>query len=218
MPEAQQDAVKKLKSNKEKAIEKEVEAMEKIFDKEDEMFCGFCAFNVIDQDGYSKMIKGCNVEGALFVERAGGNVVISASFTPKPHGYLSIQSDQELYINGSLWYGAEKKSPTNLIGRIIPKKMEVIKNEMDKGNGSTFEARVEMPFLKGAAKRLQKITFETVEERFLTKVSGLKIELSEADWTEWKNYKVRFWRLGKAAGASTEGGGDDEDKKDEKKE
>jgi len=196
---------------------KEARGMVKLMDEKDEMFCGFCSFNVIDQDGYPKMIKGCALaDTPLYIDREGGKVILTASFAPKPHGYLEIQRDNQLYVSGSIWYGESKKSSINCIGKLIPKQMEIVSKEMEKSGSTTFECKLELPFLKNAPKRLATVVFDTVEERFLTKISSFRVELTEADWTEWKQHKVKFWRINKAQGGATEEDDKDE-KKDEKK-
>lgn len=202
------------KMEKEKKAEAKAEA--KILDLQDESFCGFCQLAVVDQDGYTRATKGNNLGGTLFCTRKNGKVALSAQWSSNPLYYLQVQRDQNLYLSGDLWFGEPKKSPTNLIGKIVPKKSEQLLQEMEKANGEQFQVKVEMPFLANAAGRLATLTVTAKEEKFVTKVAKVELELSEEDWLEWKQYRLRFWRVGKAWGGGPEKADDDE-KKDEKK-
>lgn len=194
-------------------------AEDKIIDAEEKNFCGFCSFSIQDQDGYTRVVKGSSCSGPLFIEKAGAGVVISATFTPNPLHYLEIQRDGNFYLVGNMWYGSEKKSASNLIGALIPKNSEQITTQLE--NGDVAELQVDLPFLKNSGARLAKLKLTTKEQKFITKVVKVELELSAADWEEWKQYRLRFWRLGKTMGASgAPSGGDDDDdkKKDDKKE
>lgn len=214
-----------LSEKEQKALEKEQKTIDKIIDKEDENFCGFCAFDVIDQDGYKKQVKGCQLDQTpLFIQHLPNNkgVELSASFTIRPHAFLKIDRDSNLFINGLAWYGAEKKSPTNLIGRIVPKSLEKIYNELGDA-GKSFTLDFELPFLNKANTRLAQMVFTVKIEKCVPKITGFSVVLSEEDWMEWKQYKLKFWKLAKA-GSGGGGGGDDDggkeggDKEKEKKE
>lgn len=208
------------KTAEQKALEKEQKAMNKILDAKDENFCGFCAFDVIDQDGYKKQVKGCHLDQApVFISRnSSGKVELTACFTVRPQSFMKVDRDNNLFMNGLIWYGAEKKSPTNLIGRIVPKSMEKCHGELqESGKLSEFSVDFEIPFLAKSNKRLAKMKFQTTEERCTHKVTGLSVELTEQDWMEWKQYKLQFWKIAKAGGGGG-GGGEEDDEKDKKKE
>ena len=84
---------------------------------------------------------------------------------------------------------------------------------MEKAGGATCELQVQLPFLKNSASRLAKLEITTKEEKFITKVAVCKLELSAADWLEWKAYRLNFWKLSKAWGA---GWGDKKEEEDDK--
>merc|ERR1712187_266467 len=123
-------------------------------------------------------------------------------------------------MGGDLLYGTwdPKKKADSAIGSLIPKNMSTITTEMEKGtNGATansFTCKFEMPLLKNAPKRLQTMTFEIVEEKFVQKVCGMKVEIPKAEWLEWKQHRIRFYRVANAAGGS--GGEGEDDKQDDK--
>ena len=50
----------------------------------------------------------------------------------------------------------------------------------------SFTSKVELPFLADAPNRLAPLVVVTKEEKFVTKVVSVKLELSAADWEEWK--------------------------------
>lgn len=209
-----------LTEKEKKQEEKEAKAMKKaevkILDNDENNFCGFTSLSVLDEDGYTRVVKGSATGGPLFIEKTANGVVISASFTPNPLHYLEVQRDAKFFVVGDIWYGDAKKSPTNLIGKFVPKNMDQLTSQLE--NGDVCEVDVNLPFLKNSPSRLAKCKLTTKEVKFVTKVVKLELELSAADWAEWKQYRLRFWKVGKANGASgAPSGGDDDDEKKDKK-
>jgi len=199
-----------------KEKEKQEKIEKKILDEADENFCGFIGLQIVDQDGHPKMVKGSGGGGPLFIERVGGMVHITSYFTPNPLKYTAIERDTGLYLTGELAYGEPKVSPTNMIGRLVPVSCGKLTTELEKSSTADVDVQVELPFLKNCATRLATLTVATKEEKFVTKIVGTTLKLSEADWMEWKKYKLSFFRLSKA-GTPPSGGDDKEEKKDEEK-
>merc|ERR1712107_266780 len=112
-------------------------------------------------------------------------------------------------------------STLTMIGSAIPKACQIAHRDMEKASGSEFSMDVEMPLLKGAPSRLVKATITTKEQKFITKVVKVKLEIPRASWSEWKLHRYRFFKFSKAGaggGGGGGGGGDEDEKKDEKKE
>jgi len=189
-----------------------------IMNEDDSFFCGFVKLQILDQDAYLRGVKGSEVAAPMHLKREGGKVFLEAQFAGSPLYYLEVQRQADYYLSGQMWYGDAKASPTNAIGKVVPKSCEQIVTTMEKTNTNEFTLKVEVPFLRNSADRLVPLKFVTREERFLTKVSKCSLELSEADWKEWKEYRLRFWRASKAWGLSGQEGGDDDDKKKDDKE
>mmetsp|Transcript_4915 Transcript_4915/g.12246 ORF Transcript_4915/g.12246 Transcript_4915/m.12246 type:complete len:215 (+) Transcript_4915:233-877(+) len=203
-----------------KALDKERKAVEKIMNDADDMFCGFVKLQILDQDAYARQVKGAEIAGPVhLVKKEGGKVFLQATFAPNPLFYLMLEREPNNFLSGEMWYGDAKRSPLNLIGKIVPKSCEQIVSTMDKTKSSESTLKVELPFLANAPERLAPLSVVTREEKFITKVASVTLELGEAEWKEWKEYRVRFWKQTKAWGASPGDGGDEDDKKkDEKKE
>merc|ERR1712113_190157 len=91
--------------------------------------------------------------------------------------------------------------------------------EMEKTTNE-FTLDVEMPLLRNASSKLCKATITTKEQKFLTKVTKVKLEIPRASWAEWKNHRLRFWQMNKnqSAAPSSGGGGGGDDKDDKEKE
>merc|ERR1711920_644320 len=152
---------------------------------------------------------------------SGDPVVLEAEFTLNPPFYLGIPNEDGQLLWGQWWTG-EKNSPLTNIGNAVPKLCVTAHKEMEK-TPNEFTIDIEMPFLRHAPSRLCKATVSTREQKFLTKVTKVKLEIPRASWTEWKNHRLRFWQFNKnqtAAPSAGAGGGDDkedEEKEEEKK-
>merc|ERR1711920_1078270 len=109
----------------------------------------------------------------------------------------------------------EKCTPLSNICSAIPKLCQTAHKEMEKTPGE-FTLDCEMPLLKNAPSKLVKVTVTTKEQKFLTKVAKVKLEIPRASWTEWKNHRMRFWQYNKNQGGAPSGGGGGGDDKDEK--
>lgn len=199
-----------------KQLEKEQKVEAKIVDELDVNFCGFTQLSIVDIDGYPKQIKGSGIAGALFLSRTNGKITIESSFAPNPLYFMKVERDSNMFLTGELWFGEAKKSPLNLIGKIVPKSCEQCVNVMEKTKAEEFQLKVEIPFLKDSPNRLAMLTVVTKEEKFVTKILKISLELADADWMEWKQYRMKFWRSSKAWGASPPAE-DDKDEKDKDK-
>jgi len=209
-----------------KAEEKEKKALEKakvkMFDEKDECFCGFMQLQIADEDGYGKKTKGAEIKGPLYMvsDAAADIVVLEAEFTPNPLFYMQIPNDDGQLVCGQFWIG-EKSSTLSNICTIIPKLCTTLHKEMEKSGAAAFSLDAEMPLLKNAPSKLVKVAITTKEQKFITKVVKVSVSIPRANWTEWKNHKIRFWQYNKnQSGAAPPAGGDDdkEEKKEEKKE
>merc|ERR1712217_721770 len=111
--------------------------------------------------------------------------------------------------------GGEKPGTLTTIGSAIPKACQIAHRDMEKASSTEFSMDVEMPLLKGAHSRLVKATITTKEQKFITKVVKVKLEIPRASWNEWKLHRYRFFRFGKNQSGGAPGGGGEDDKDDE---
>lgn len=192
-------------------------------DENEENFCGFMSLMIVDSDGYAKKTKGMDIKGPLFMVSDGVSadpVVLEAEFALNPLFFIQVPNDENLLLFGQWWIG-EKPSTLTTIGAAVPKSCQVAHKDMDKSATSVFSMDVEMPLLKGAPSRLVKAQITTKEQKFVTKVMKVRLEVPRASWVEWKNHRFRFSQFAKnQSGAPSAGGGgadDKEEKKDEEK-
>merc|ERR1711972_1290974 len=134
-----------------------------------------------------------------------------------PLFYVQVPNEDNLLLMGNWWIG-EKPSTLTMIGSTLPKPCQMAHRDMEKASSSEFSVDVEMPLLKGAPSRLVKATITTKEQKFITKVVKVKLEIPRASWTEWKLHRYRFSQHGKSQSGASSGGGGGDDKDDEKKE
>jgi len=214
------EAERKAEEKEKKA---EAKAKKKWFDEADESFCGFMSLMIVDQDGYAKQTKGMDIKGPLYMVSdgaAGDPVVLETEFALNPLYFMQVPNDENLLLFGQWWIG-EKPAPLTMIGSAIPKVCTVAHKDMEKSSTSEFSMDVAMPLLKGAPSRLVKATITTKEQKFVTKVMKVRLEVPRASWMEWKTHRFRFSQFAKAqagGGGGASGGPDkDEEKKDEEK-
>jgi len=211
-----------------KTEEKEKRAHEKakrkIFDEHDEAFCGFMNLSLIDSDGYAKKTKGCEIKGPLYMVSGGdseGPVVIESEFAMNPLFYLQVPNEDGLLLWGQWWLG-ETATPLTTICSAIPKLCQSAHKEMEKASSPEFTLEAEAPLLKGAPGKLYKVTITTREQKFITKVVKVTLEIPRPYWVEWKNHRLRFWQFNKNSSASAAppggGGGDEKEGKGGEKE
>merc|ERR1719203_2212232 len=182
--EAKADAKEKKANDKAKA---------KIFDAKDENFCGFMNLSIIDSDGYGKKTKGADIKGPLYMVSNGASadpVVLEAEFTLNPLFYLGVPNEDGQLLWGQWWIG-EKNSPLTNIGNAVPKLCVTAHKEMEK-TPNEFTIDIEMPLLRNAPSKLCKATISTKEQKFLTKVTKVKLEIPRASWSELKNHRFAF--------------------------
>lgn len=221
--EAEKEAEKEKKAE-EKEQKAEVKAKRKFMDETDENFCGFVSLMIVDSDGYAKKTKGMDIRGPLYLTSdgaAGDPVVLEAEFALNPLFYINVPNEENMLLFGHWWIG-EKFSPLTTIGAAIPKACQAIHKEMEKSGTADFSIDVEMPLLRNAPAKLAKAQVSTKEQRFVTKVIKVKLEMPRASWMEWKEHRNKFRQLAKnmsgAGGGGGGGGGDEDEKKEEKKE
>jgi len=218
--EAEKEAEKEKKAE-EKEKKAEVKSKRKWMDENDENFCGFMSLMIVDSDGYAKKTKGMDCKGPLYMvsDGAAETVVLETEFAMNPLFYIQVPNEENLLLFGSWWIG-EKPSTLTTIGSAIPKMCQVAHKDMDKSSTSEFTLDVEMPLLKGAPSRLVKATITTKEQKFVTKILKVKLEVPRASWLEWKSHRMRFWQWGKSQSGAPPagGGGGGDDDKEEKKE
>merc|ERR1712083_77340 len=194
----------------------EAKAKAKFMDINDDAFCGFLNLQVLDSDGYSKKTKGMSQQAPLFLvsdPASGDPVVIETEFAVNPLFYVQVPAEENLYIFGQWWIG-EKFSQTSHICTTIPKACNQIHKEMEKSGTTEFVLQAEMPFLRNASSRLLQATVASKEQRFVTKVAKVRLEVPRSAWMEWKEYRARFWQYGKNQGGAGGGGGGGEEKED----
>jgi len=218
--EKEAEELKNEKKAEEKKKKEEEKAKKKWFDDADEDFCGFMSLMIVDSDGYAKKTKGMDMKGPMYMVSDGAAadpVVLETEFAMNPLFYVQVPNEESLLLFGQWWIG-EKPSTLTTIGSAIPKACQIAHRDMEKSSTAEFSMDVEMPLLKGAPSRLVKATISTKEQKFITKVVKVRLEVPRASWKEWKEHRYRFKTLGKnQGGGGGGGGGDDDEKKDEEK-
>eukprot|EP00933_Yihiella_yeosuensis_P045710 TRINITY_DN41114_c0_g1_i1.p1 TRINITY_DN41114_c0_g1~~TRINITY_DN41114_c0_g1_i1.p1 ORF type:complete len:205 (+),score=58.28 TRINITY_DN41114_c0_g1_i1:78-692(+) len=196
------------------AAEKELtKGAKRILDEENENVCGFCAFFILDQDGYNKKTKGSAVEVPWHLKSAeGDNVVLEAELPANPLFFLQVASEEGNYFWGQWWMGDSKRTKTNQICDIVPKDCRLIHKGLD-GDKTEFEVQAQVPFIKNSSSKLVTVKLNTKEQKFVTKVTTAELILPKAIWMEWKQYRLKLWRSSKVWGGEDK---DDEDKDKDK--
>lgn len=217
---AKEEAEEERKAE-EKEKKAEAKAKRKWFDESDESFCGFMSLMIVDSDGYAKKTKGMDIKGPLYMVSDGAAadpVVLETEFAMNPLFFIQVPNDENLLLFGQWWIG-ENPSTLTTIGSAIPKSCTVVHKEMEKSSTAEFSMDVEMPLLKGAPLRLVKACIITKEQKFVTKVVKVRLEVPRASWVEWKTHRYRFCQFAKnqGGGGGGSGGGGDKEKKDEEK-
>jgi len=196
--------------------EKEKKAYAKVFDEKDELFSGTVTLNILDEDGYVRKIKGSQTDAVVHCEKAPEGVKLISCFNPtNPLFYLEIKGEQSHYLFGQVFCGLSKGSKLMEIGRIVPKKMSELNDEMEKNNGKG-SAQLEMPFVKDLAKKLANIEVTSLEKKFKRTISGLVIGIPADAWKEIKEYRIRSYLQDKTW-EGLKKAGDEEKKEDSEK-
>ncbi|CAE8618885.1 unnamed protein product, partial [Polarella glacialis] len=125
------------------AAEKDPNALtknaKKVLDEDDETTCGFCAFCILDQDGYGKKTKGSSVDVPWHLaSKDGDSVVLEAELPANPLFFLQISSDEGNFFFGQWWLTDSGRSKTNQICDLVPKDCKMIQKSLD-GDMSAFE-------------------------------------------------------------------------------
>eukprot|EP00746_Dinoflagellata_sp_MGD_P161351 gnl/MRDRNA2_/MRDRNA2_88452_c0_seq1.p1 gnl/MRDRNA2_/MRDRNA2_88452_c0~~gnl/MRDRNA2_/MRDRNA2_88452_c0_seq1.p1 ORF type:complete len:211 (+),score=55.76 gnl/MRDRNA2_/MRDRNA2_88452_c0_seq1:66-698(+) len=204
-------------SNKEEEESEWDKALKKFLDEADEKFCGFCSLQLVDQDGYSRKTKGSNIEAPIqMVKGDGGSLKMVAEFSNNnPLFYVEVPNQDEIFMFGQIWYGSGSWGRTSQIMNFIPKECKKLHSQMEKEGKAAFTVDAEVPFITDAPSRLLKTTFETVEQRFITKVCRVTVEVPVEVWKEWKSYRSRMFQSWKSWSGKDEN--EKKKKKDDKK-
>jgi len=195
---------------------KEKKAYANACDSQDETFCGQIALQTVDKDGYGKRTKGCSLTALTHLKREGDFVKFEAFFAADNKlFYHEINSRDDEYIFGTLWHGPDKPNVTSEIGKIVPKDMKSLNEELEKNNG-ICQAKLQLSNIRDSTERLCDIQIQTVTKKFLTKVVKITIAMPVAIWLESKTYRLRFFAQTKMWEAFKKGDDGDEEK-DKKK-
>jgi hypothetical protein len=187
------------------------EGAKKVLDESNENACGFCALQVLDQDGYVKKTKGSQIEAPFHVTTTADSILLEAQFPLSPLFFLQLLNEEGNFIFGRWWLGDAKWSRTNQLCSLIPKDVQVL----HRGDISEFVVDAEIPFIKDAPSRLAKVAFSTKEQKFVTKVTKVVVTIPKDAWDEWKQYRMKLWRSSKTwAGEDKDEKEDDKDKKE----
>eukprot|EP00421_Protoceratium_reticulatum_P018687 CAMPEP_0168380460 /NCGR_PEP_ID=MMETSP0228-20121227/12371_1 /TAXON_ID=133427 /ORGANISM="Protoceratium reticulatum, Strain CCCM 535 (=CCMP 1889)" /LENGTH=202 /DNA_ID=CAMNT_0008393525 /DNA_START=44 /DNA_END=652 /DNA_ORIENTATION=+ len=190
----------------------------RLLDEDDEYVCGFCSLQLLDQDGYAKKTKGSSIQVPFHLASADGDmVVLEAVFPMSQLFFLQIPGEEGNYLFGRWWIG-ERWSTNSQICELVVKDCQAIHKSLDGDarGGSTFSADAHMPFLRDCDARPVKVSYATKEQRFVTKVARATLQIPRASWLEWKQYRLKLWRVSKVWGGEDKN--DDEKKEEEKKE
>eukprot|EP00927_Polykrikos_kofoidii_P008982 TRINITY_DN1373_c0_g1_i1.p1 TRINITY_DN1373_c0_g1~~TRINITY_DN1373_c0_g1_i1.p1 ORF type:complete len:204 (-),score=53.45 TRINITY_DN1373_c0_g1_i1:217-828(-) len=190
------------------------EGAKKMMDESNELVCGFCSLQILDQDGYARKQKGSSIEGTLHLKSTeGDSVVLEAMFPLSPLFFLQISSEEGQFIFGRWWIGDANWSRSNQLCTLIPHDCQSISNKLD---GAEFTLDAEVPFLQNAPSRLVKVKFGVKEQRFVTKVISAEVQIPKASWEEWKEYRLKMWRRSKSWAGEDKNKDEDKDKEEKK--
>eukprot|EP00416_Gambierdiscus_australes_P045106 CAMPEP_0171106120 /NCGR_PEP_ID=MMETSP0766_2-20121228/64090_1 /TAXON_ID=439317 /ORGANISM="Gambierdiscus australes, Strain CAWD 149" /LENGTH=198 /DNA_ID=CAMNT_0011567129 /DNA_START=82 /DNA_END=678 /DNA_ORIENTATION=- len=184
----------------------------RLLDEEDENVCGFCSLQLLDQDGYTKKTKGSNIQVPFHHASSEGDMIVLESVFPMNQlFYLQIPSEEGNNIYGRWWLG-EKWSTNSQICELVVKDCVAIHKSLD-GDKKDFILDAQVPFLRDSDTRLVKVNVTVKEQRFVTKVARVTLQIPKAAWLEWKQYRLKLWRTSKMWGGEDK----DDEKKDEEK-
>ena len=79
---------------------KEEEELKKFIDEGDERFTGFVQLQILDQDGYSRKVKGSCIEGPVFLTKRDGLVILETQFPSDPLFFLQIEDREGMHLFG----------------------------------------------------------------------------------------------------------------------
>lgn len=191
------------------------EAAEKVLDEKDEAFICHCSFQILDRDGIGIKTKGSSVGAPVHMvsEPGADPVVLKACFEPNdPLFYLELRNEEQFYLFGQLWLDSAKHSEDKAFCTLTPIMTQAIHKAMEKNGVQTFAAQALCPYIKDCTSRPIKVTGSIVEKKFTTKLASMTLEVPRESWMEFKNYRVRIWKVGK----NWAGAGDDKKKDDDK--
>jgi len=191
-------------------------AAAKVLDEKDEAFCAHCSLQVLDQDGIPVKTKGNSVQAPLVLTSPVGadTLVMEACFeASNPLFFLEIRQEEQFYLWGQVWMDGPKYSEASHFCTLSPIRTQDVHRDMEKRSSTSFEAKANCPYLRNNTSKMLKVTCETEEKRFKTKLTKVIFSVPKDDWMEYKQYRVRLWKAGK----NWAGAGDDKDKDKDKK-
>merc|ERR1711862_913997 len=189
----------------------------RVFDENDEAFCGYCSMQMLDSDGLPSRVKGGSVKAPVQIvsEPGAETVVFEACFlTADPLFYLAIRSEEQFFLFGQWWMDGPKCSEGNTICTLVPTKMQDCIKQQEK-TPNPFSGKAICPMLRSSTTRLLSASFETEDKKFLTKLAKVTLTMPRQAWLEYKGYRVRAWKASKNMAAQEKD--DDDEKKDEEK-
>eukprot|EP00414_Alexandrium_minutum_P006874 CAMPEP_0113839202 /NCGR_PEP_ID=MMETSP0328-20130328/10952_1 /TAXON_ID=39455 /ORGANISM="Alexandrium minutum" /LENGTH=198 /DNA_ID=CAMNT_0000807797 /DNA_START=96 /DNA_END=692 /DNA_ORIENTATION=- /assembly_acc=CAM_ASM_000350 len=184
----------------------------RLLDENDEYVCGFCSLQLLDQDGYGKKTKGSSIQVPFHLASSDGDMIVLESVFPMNQlFYLQLPSEEGFNLFGRWWLG-EKWSTNTQICELVVKDCQAIHKALD-GDKKEFTVDAQVPFLRESDTRLIKVNITIKEQRFVTKVARASVQIPKASWLEWKQYRLKLWRMSKVWGGEDK----DDEKKDEEK-
>merc|ERR1719223_67017 len=103
-----------------------------------------------------------------------------------------------------------KFSETSQICALVPTRMQDCHKQMDK-TPNEFTGQAVCEVLRNSTSRLLDVQFTTVEKKFKTKLTKVTLTIPRDAWMEFKQQRVRLWKVGKNWAAT------EKDEHDEKK-
>jgi len=188
------------------------EAAEKVKDAKDEVCIMYCSLQILDRDGIAVQTKGSSVGGAVHMisEEGADKVVFEVLFNADdPLFYMELKNEDQFYIFGHFWTDSSKFNEDSKFLNVTPMLTQAAHKAMEKSGSKSFEMKAICPLLRDSTSRAVTITASITEKKFMTKLSGIRLEVARKDWDEFKDYRVRRWKAGKIWNGA-------EDKKDDK--
>eukprot|EP00414_Alexandrium_minutum_P006775 CAMPEP_0113819670 /NCGR_PEP_ID=MMETSP0328-20130328/855_1 /TAXON_ID=39455 /ORGANISM="Alexandrium minutum" /LENGTH=191 /DNA_ID=CAMNT_0000787603 /DNA_START=117 /DNA_END=692 /DNA_ORIENTATION=- /assembly_acc=CAM_ASM_000350 len=184
----------------------------RLLDENDKYVCGFCSLQLLDQDGYGKKTKGSSIQVPFHLASSDDDMIVLESVFPMNQlFYLQLPSEEGFNLFGRWWLG-EKWSTNTQICELVVKDCQAIHKALD-GDKKEFTVDAQVPFLRESDTRLIKVNITIKEQRFVTKVARATVQIPKASWLEWKQYRLKLWRMSKVWGGEDK----DDEKKDEEK-
>ncbi|PHJ24946.1 hypothetical protein CSUI_001210 [Cystoisospora suis] len=177
-------------------------------------FVGYCRAFVVDSDGLQRKTKGSRVEAPLHMRAEGNKKIFSAYFPAKdPVVMLKLQAEQQEYVYGKMWAGTickpdENPNNNRLLCVIEGQNCKKLSDEVDGSPDNFCKCKAYMPFLVDCYSKPLDARMTTVDEKFVTKLVKVEVEIPDDLYADWLKYYQTLKRVEKE---------DDDDKKSDKK-